>query len=298
MQKFIMLKFSLIILFFTFQLPAQKTECNYIRDYYPIVYQGQIEYLKGNFDKAYDFFDKARYTCELLNNQDILESVIFAELSAKKGLFEQAFDYLRNAVKDGFYYGYLEGNDNLNLLKSRLEWNLLKKEADSLSNLFNNTDRNNLRSEIISMIKEDQKVRIDKVPSEMKKIDSKHEMRIKEIFNSYGYPNSKLIGSSTPSQNVDISTMMMHFSDVEYFEPILLEFIKNGECSPFVLANMVDSNDRKRNLFTYGIYDNLDSTLIKDFKNLNARRTSIGLRTLEQHKETRNLIIQKYRSKN
>ncbi len=293
------LKYCLLIttLFFA-KVNAQQSKCNYIEDYYPVVYKAQIEYLKGNFEKSYHLFDSVRSKCELLNNQDIIERIVFAELSGRKGLYDQAFHYLQLAIKDGFNFVYIEGNENLDFLKSHPKWNELKKEADSLTTIFEKTTEYKLRDEIIAMIKEDQEVRVNKIPSEMKTIDSMHQSKIKRIFTLYGFPNEKLIRGSTLNESIDITTMMMHFNDVEYFKPILLEFIKKGECSPSVLANMVDSNDRKENLFTYGIYENLDTSKIKDFKNLNMRRTSIGLRTIEQHKKTRDLIIKKYKSKN
>ena len=144
------------------------------------------------------------------------------------------------------------------------------------------------------MNKADQEVRNPPDYEKMKVTDSLNEVRMKDIFTTYGYPNEKLIGVATSSERTDIVFLLMHFKDTAYFRPLLYEFIKKGECPPNVLGSMIDSRERGAGMFTYGMYNNADSIEIRDFKNLDKRRTAIGLRPWKQHKETMELIMEKY----
>lgn len=65
----------LIFLFTAFIGFAQNKdcECNYITDYYPIVYKGQLNYLKENYDSAYIYLKQAEKNCPLLNHPIIYE---------------------------------------------------------------------------------------------------------------------------------------------------------------------------------------------------------------------------------
>lgn len=272
---------------------CEESECNYITDYYPLVYDAQLEYLKENYDQAYILLKKAKSKCELLNQPETRETVMYAALCARKGLYDEAFYHLEQVLKDGFKLEYMEYNNDLTLLHEHPGWALLKEKAAGYEQEFKNTVNTALRAEIVAMNKADQKVRNPPDYEKMKVTDSLNEKRMKEIFKTYGYPNEKRIGVVTASESTDIVFMLMHFKDTAYFKPLLYECIKKGECPPNVLGSMIDSRERGGK-FTYGIYGNADSTEIKDFGNLDKRRTAIGLRPWKQHKETMKLIMAKY----
>ncbi len=273
---------------------CERPECNYITDYYQLVYDAQLEYLKGNYDSAYILLKKAASDCELLNQPETRETIIYAELCARKGLDDEAFYYLEEVLKNGFQFKFLEYNEALTRLHKHPKWQELKEKATQYKQEYENTINTKLKTEIIAMNKADQEIRSSSDYEKMKIVDSTHENRMKTIFKTYGYPDEKLIGASTPSQRTDITIMLMHFKDTTYFKPILYEFIKKGECPPNVLGAMIDSQDRGSGIYTYGIYPSVDSTEIKDFENLDKRRTAIGLRPWKKHKETMKLIVEKY----
>ena len=269
-------------------------KCNYITDYYPNVYKAQIKYLKKDLDSALFYLRKIKNNCCLLNTPDILEKVMYAEISVEKGCYDEAIESLKKIVLNGFPFKYLEHNISLEKLKELPEWKKLKELSIEVNNEQNNFLNWALRKEIVSMLKLDQQVRRTPIDySELRKVDSLNQVRIKEIFENYGYPNEKLIGFSKENENVDISFMIMHFDDLAYFKPKLLNFIKRGDCSPYVLAYLVDSNDRRNKMYTYGIYSNIDSTQIINYNNLDVRRKSIGLRSLDDHNKTMSLIRSK-----
>lgn len=273
---------------------CEDSECNYITDYYQLVYDAHLEYLKENYDTAYKLLKKAKSKCELLNQPEIRETVLYAELCARKGLYHEAFSYIEKALKSGFKFEYLTYNKGLTVLHKRPEWKELKAKVPESEKEFRNSINMELRAEIIAMNKADQEVRNPPNYNKMKITDSLNEKRMKDIFKTFGYPNEKLTGTSTSSQRTDITFMLMHFKDTAYFRPFLYDCIKKGTCLPNILGAMIDSQDRSTGLYTYGVYGNTDSTEIKDFKNLDNRRTAIGLRPWKKHKETMELVMKKY----
>lgn len=301
-----MKRLSLLLLFIVFsnpiclqsQLLGKNKKCNYINDYYPLVYRAQIKYLENDLDSALYYLNRAKNSCDLLNTKDIVERVIYAEIQVKKENYGLAFESLEELLLTGFPFEYLEYNESLEELKKKKEWKRLKELSVEINDRNNDFFNWELRNEILDMLKSDQEVRND-YPldyDEVKAVDDSNQKRMKEIFENYGYPNEKLIGYSNKNENVDISFMLMHFDDLDYFKPKLLEYIEQGECNPYTLASMVDSNDRENKIYTYGIYSLVDSTEIKDFPNLDRRRKSIGLRTLKDHNKTMSLLMNKYKN--
>ena len=273
-------------------------ECNYINDYYPLIYKAQLKYLQEDLDSAFQYISKAKEKCELLNTPDILERVMYAEILIDRKNYNDALESLEELIRVGFPFEFLEYNEALKILKQNRKWEDLRKLSLQINARENNFFNWKLRDEILEMVKVDQLIRRSNMDyEERQKIDSVHQKRIKEIFETYGYPNEKLIGFRKPNERVDITIMLMHFNDLKYFKPKLLGFIKKGDCNPYTMASIVDSNDRQNKLYTYGIYSSVDSTQIIDFPNLNSRRKALGLRTLENHVKTMALIEKKYKSK-
>lgn len=272
---------------------CEESQCNYITDYYQVVYDAQLAYLKGDHEEAYRLLKKAKSKCELLNQPEIRETILCAELSGRKGYYKEAFHYLEKALKNGFKFDYLVHNEALAFLREHPKWSELKTKAVLYQQEFEKSINPQLRAEIVTMTQADQEVRNPPDYKKMKIVDSVHENRVKEIFKTYGYPDERLVGLSVPSQNTDITLMLIHFKDTAWFKPVLYECIKKGICSPNALGAMIDSQDRSATLFTYGIYNNLNSMQIKDFKNLDARRTAIGLRPWKKQREVMELLMAK-----
>lgn len=271
-------------------------DCDFIADYYQTVYQAEIHYLKNENQKALFLLKQAEKKCGLLNQIGMYEPIMMAELLVRTKKEKKAFPYLHRILEDGLPYEMLENNPEFNILHNYKEWNKLKIEAPEILAKFNKSINQDLRNEIIKMIIEDQKVRTGNIDfAKMRIVDSINESRIKEIFTEYGYPNFKLIGHSFYSEpTTDISAMLMHFHDTVFFKPRLLEFIKKGEAPPSTYSAMIDSRQRSIGIFTYGAYQNIDSTKIKDFENIDVRRKSIGLRSYKLEKEYWRLIRKKY----
>ncbi|WP_395064255.1 DUF6624 domain-containing protein [Flavobacterium sp.] len=283
MKKSILL---ILILFNTSLLSAQ--ECNYIDNYYPLIFKAQIFYLEGKNELAYTSIKEAEKFCPLLNQSSIYEIDILAQVAIALDKKEEALNCIELLVKNyGYKFSYFEEDPIYTTLKENTKWKILKATSDSIYQDYLKTINFDLKNELSIMTSEDQRVRQQPINfDEMLKVDTKNENRLKEIIAQYGYPNEKLIGAFNFEINkADISTMIFHLKDVAYWKPIFLNLIKKGEAPFNIYANLVDSNQRTIGMFIYKIYDNISSDKIIDVDNLDNRRVSVGLRTVEmQHR--------------
>lgn len=289
MTKYI---FIYLIIFFGFK----SDNCNYISDYYQTVYKAEIHYLKNENQEALKLLKQVESNCGLLNQIGTYEPLIMAVLLVRTKQENKAFPYFYRLLRDGLTFEMLNSNPEFDILKTKKQWLKLKKEAPKLENEFKKLINQELRTEIIQMNLADQKVRKGDIDfQKLTTVDSINEKRMKEIFTKYGYPNYKLVGHSINSnEDTDIGAMLMHFKDTIFFKPQLLKFISKGEAPPSQLARMIDSQQRSIGIFTYGVYQNVDSTKINNFEKIDQTRTEIGLRPYKMEKEYWKLIREKY----
>lgn len=169
-----------------------------------------------------------------------------------------------------------------------------------------------LRAELLKMEKEDQEIRKRLVStdyhdaaaiSEGRKIDSRNTERMREIVREFGWPTKSLVGSDG-SQAAWL--IIQHSPDLE-FQKKCLELMKSaaeGEVAPVDIAYLTDRilmyEGRKQIYGTQLRIENGHHILypIEDEKNVNARRKSIGLTSIEaylerfrSHAEGRILVI-------
>ena len=94
-----------IMVLFSHLLFSQKNkkEYDYIKDYYQLVYEAQYNYEIGNDTLAYSLLKKAEINCPLLNQENIREVNILAQLSMKLNKEKETFKYIELLLKK---YGY------------------------------------------------------------------------------------------------------------------------------------------------------------------------------------------------
>lgn len=292
----------LYVLIFNFSSAQTKDcACNYITDYYQLVYKGQLNFLKENYDSAYVYLKQAEKNCPLLYNPQTNEIGMLAEISARKSLYDETMKYMEMKLRNGENLDYYETDSIFAEFRKQKQWTEIKLKSERLYQDWYANLNLDLRKELIQMNKEDQRVRTkDPIDfEEMKRVDSINLIRLKDIFKEYGYPSQKLIGNWMLDKEIaDVSTMIMHIHGEEnlaYFKPIFLKWVQCGKTeNPTIYANLIDSNDRLKEIFTYGIYDNVGSEKIEDFENIDSRRTSVGLSPWGMGKEIHRLISVKY----
>lgn len=269
---------AVIILFIT--SCNEKPPCDYIENYYQEVYRAELAYWEQDYQKAYDIFKKVEARCGLLNQTLTREPEMMAKLSIKVGEPQKAFPYMERMLKEGMSFDTFLNNEIYSVLKEYEEWGYLERNASQFADEFENSINQELRAELIMMNDLDQKVRQHPIDyDEMERVDSIHQARIKEIFKTYGYPSKSLIGKDNfnRGERVNLGTLFFHFDDTTYFKPVLLKMIREGKAPSDILGNMLDSQQRSRGYYDYGIYDNLDSTYIWNYNKLDELRMSVGL---------------------
>lgn len=259
---------------------SQNKKCNYIVEYYPLIYKAQIEYYQKKYDSAYFKLKNAEKKCGLRYDGTTNEIEIIAELEYRKKNYKKSANYLKKLVENGYPFKYIEEDSTYTEFKTRKEWKSLKQNNDEI---YSNWEKNinwNLRNELIKINEEDQRIRRNPVSQdEFNRVDSINENRLKEILKQYGYPTNNLIGNwYIDKKMASIETLIMHLDDLEYFKPLFFEYVKNGVSPANIYASIIDSHDRKRGIFTYRIYSNLKDEQIEDLPNLDKRRISVGLR--------------------
>lgn len=278
---------------------ADDCKCDYIKDYYQLVYQAEISYMQNDFDKAYELLKQAEQNCELLNQQGIYEINILAELSLKKGLEKEALFYVEKALHQGFTIDYFENYFDFEEITEIKGWKELKEKSQKIYDEWYSKLNLYLRSELAQMISEDQRVRQgkDHYDDEMREVDDYNEKRFKEILAEFGYPNEQIIGNyNIDKKDADVSIFTYHIKDIGYFKPLFLEYVRCGKAPADLYANLIDSHDRRRGMFTYGIYQNVTPDEIEDFENLDKKRINAGLRPYEMeltYRKLQNEYIQK-----
>lgn len=293
MKNFYFILFSFVLI-----ACQEKSNHNYIDNYYQLVYKADIAYLQEDFKTTYDLLKQAEANCPLLNQPIYYEVDRLAELSVKFNKNDDALNYIERLVKEeGYEFSNFENDDFYRKpLESYDKWKDLKQNHIKYQEAYLSNLNLELREEIKKMKVLDQMYR-KRGEYDWKKcdsIDNINEARMKQIIKQYGFPTEKIIGAyRLDNSSVSVSAMFMHFSDTAYFKKVLIPLVKQGKCPPEIYPNMIDSRQRETREFIYGIYSNSDESDIIDFKNLNKRRVAVGLPTKEIQTKRYNIFSEK-----
>jgi hypothetical protein len=298
----------LLILLVSFVGFSQKKKINeeydYINNYYQFVYEAQYEYLKDNYQNAYDLLKKAESNCPLLNQTGIYEPNILIECSIKLGKKDEAFKYIELSLqKFGKKLNAFENDSLYNELKVLKKWKKLQRRESKYYINYKEKVNIPLRKKLFLMLNEDQKFRVNGFDREAsEKVDSINNLKLKKIVSDCDcYPNYGIneIGDYNLDEfDPEISTLVFHINLInsEYWKPIFLDLIRRGRAPADIYANLIDSLKRSTGMFDYGIYSNVTNERINDVENLDKRRISVGLAPWQLHKDIHALIMKTYES--
>ncbi|HLW33614.1 MAG TPA: tetratricopeptide repeat protein [Aequorivita sp.] len=96
MRTFTILLFSILISCSN----KEKTECNYITDYYPNTANAEVEYYLGNYEKAFDYYQKAFENCDAITLGTHHDTDKFAKICAELGKNDLAIDYIEKTISN------------------------------------------------------------------------------------------------------------------------------------------------------------------------------------------------------
>lgn len=285
------------------------TSYNYIESgYYQLIYEADIAYLEGNDDLAFEKLQEAERRCPLLNQLDYQEMDLYATLLMKRKEFDKALHFIdRLATEYGIYpKTYIDlfyAEDSLldELLVEFPDFNdsifpsILNKKND-----FYTPERMALIERLTEMVEKDQNVRIgwedaQKDPIEkaalrerMIEVDSLNLIALFDIMDNYGFPNNKMFGD----KYLMLDVLFVHNFYNEILKEKVLQYIRDGECPPYIYGFMIDRNSLEtRTKFVYGIYDNASDGEIIDIEYIDERRKAIGMPTREMEKMRKKLLL-------
>ncbi|MET1260547.1 hypothetical protein ABV409_14470 [Flagellimonas sp. DF-77] len=300
------MKYTLVFVLALFVIGCSEKvppQCDYVRGYYPLIYQADYQFETKNFEEAFLLYEKAFAHCKPLNTPLYNEISKFSKASAilKKDAVTARF--LEERIQHGTELAALE-RDTVYAAFFETELGAgIKAKYPELREAYEASLDLGLRKEIQKMRDLDQKFRLVPEPdeSQIDSIDTVNEIRIKEIFETIGYPNDQVIGGFKVDRiptNIDI--MLLHTFDSpnrEYFLKKVEGFIQNGTCPPMMLGTMIDLYHLKYNRpQVYGTYTKPNGELSNaiDLDSVDKNRLSIGLPTLKQKRQKDSLDAIKY----
>lgn len=276
----------------------QITAQNYL-EYYKTINKAEI----ANLDKNYEISASLYKTAFGLVRRPFKEDYLFAAIVLGKLENEQkSYEYLVKGIKNGLTLKRIK--KQYSSFKKSEKWKVLKQEYDKLRQEHLNNLNQSLRSEIVEMIKKDQKARAPIFGSwkQMNRTDKYNYNRLIEIIEKNGkkWPGFSTIGEITPEgkYNVteNITLMPLHFKkeEIENLKPYMLQAVLDGEMYPYQYARIIDYTIGRKipttkedmengvgnleSCYFYGAYLNVK---ICDCKTAEIERKKIGFEPIE-----------------
>ena len=292
-----MTKFYLILpivwLFVSGETNAQE---NYL-NYHSKVIECEQLIVEGNYPSAIDKFDSLFNQFDFLFLRDIK---VATELSAYEKDYESGLKFVGLGMKAGWTLESINKNDNLKSLREQPEWAKTMPTYDSLHKIYLSRLNFQIKEQVREMFKKDQKKALGafiRIGQKAKRRYSERKFaphsenqleKLEQILNEYGYPGERLIGNNWWG-----SVILSHHNSIsvnynsndtiyDHLRPKLLNALKQGEISPYELAQIEDwriaaLNDHEltSNGFIGKIPDN------PELDKVNENRSEIGLRSIE-----------------
>jgi len=251
MTKFLLTLIFIGCLLFSVKSKAQE---NYL-NYHSKVLECEQLIAEGKYTSAIDTFDALFKQFDFSFLRDIK---VATELSAYQNDYQSGLQFTRLGIKAGWTLKSIKKNDNLQSLKESSEWSKLLSEYDSLHQTYLSRLNTQLKEQVHEMFKKDQKKALGALfrigqkakrrYSEKKFVPHSEQQleQLEQILKNYGYPGERLIGN-----NLWGSVILSHHNSISvnynskdtiyaYLRPKLLNALKQGEISPYELAQIED----------------------------------------------------------
>lgn len=274
---------------------------NYIEDYYPLVYKGDLAFFKEEYDQSFRLLREAVEMLEPPNFEPYRELEKLANLAARLGEHQIALDYLGQLIDRGYPLETFLRDTTYASLWQLPEGDALKDNYSQLRASYEAKIKHALREQVRKMNEEDQRYRSrpdrHQFREEQLRLDSMNIAQLREIFEKWGYPGPQLIGHIPPDSTEQlgvINILMRTDGDVrqEYFIPKMKTFVANGTCPPHDLGLLIDQYYLTQDGFQ--LYATMFGPKglfpIKDRQKLDERRLSIGLPTLKMEMQRDSVI--------
>ncbi|MFL9835541.1 hypothetical protein [Chryseobacterium terrae] len=255
---------------------------NYI-PYYSEIYRADSLYITKNYDKSYKILDSLLNKYNPINGWtvNVPREYLISKSKVSKVNRKDVENYLDEKAYD--VDAIFQDRSIAKLLE---EFEINKEEVERIVAKNVSKININLRNELGDMTRKDQEVRLTNDNDSIKKVDSLHSQRLKEIIETVGFPNEKIVGGyrlQGKSSEIFLSLIFNHIAyngDYDYFKKHLPKLIRNGTCDPFNYAMMEDRRNEINNKpIEYFVIIAVPESA--DRKKINANRKAIGLPSLE-----------------
>lgn len=274
---------------------------NYIEDYFPLVYRGDLDFFKEHYAESYRTLKEAADMLEPTNFEPFRELEKLANLAAKLGEPEASIQYIQQLIERGYPLEAFQRDTTYATLWELPSWQELAATYPEARKAYLKTVNHELREEIRQMNESDQRYRSradrHEYRDEQLRLDSINIKKLQDIFEQWGYPGPQLIGYIPPDsiEQLGVLNILMRTpGDIrqEYFIPKLKTFVENGSCPPNDLGLLIDQYYLTRE--GYQLYATMVGPNglfpIKDGRKLDERRLAIGLPTLKMEMQRDSVI--------
>jgi len=284
----------------TKHVTQKEKSLNYI-PYYLQVYKADSLFLTKNHKQSYDILDKLFKRYKPLNQDLYYEYETYVKSAT---ILDKKINYKNSIEKLVGEFGKNKlsfvGDYKDSILAEAFQKSKLKDtQFDSLKEKYAKSKNILLRDSIIKMAEIDQMYRYgESYVKNAKKIDSIeniNEHKLIYIFNNYGYPGYNIIGNPMmrgKREKIDIGAIIIHMADREnsqWIKEKLLEFIKQGRCSTYNYAALIDREKlNKKEKQVYNVFSK--NEMSEDIKQVNKERKKVGMPTIEYENWRNNLL--------
>ncbi|MDH6355971.1 hypothetical protein M2132_002322 [Dysgonomonas sp. PH5-45] len=300
-----------ICLFIGIALQAQEAVDYITSGYYQFIYEADIAHLEGNDSLAYQKLQQAEQVAPLKEQDTYYEMSLYIDLSLEKGHYEKAVHYMNILVseygrdpstfwdEDASYFASLQKHINTDSLLTTLNQKL---------EVYYSLERKKIVDEIVQMINNDQRVRIEgrslnnkdatdaergKAYQEWLDVDAYNAKRMLEIVDEYGFPGLSLYGYKNIVECYGgLTALFLHISDKQDIKDVILTQIRQGKCPPELYGLIVDRHIEKNacvddSALIYAAFRNRAEALVDSeiIDRINTNRKAIGMPTIETAKQ-------------
>ncbi len=291
-------RFFFITTIFIFFISSSFSQ-NFIQ-YNQLVNKAELSVIDSNYIKALDYYQNAFELVPFPYTTDYYNALLCAVFTDN---FDIAFEYLYKLVDKGIEFQSFTENKYLEPLYDDKRWLDFEKYYNTNRERIINSFNQELKAEFDGMLERDQKSNKAryKDPNIEYKFDSTiyaNSIRIKEIVNTYGFPNEEMIGVNNFRGNTFESVLLFHYFQVSVRKnmpdtvtilPILITAIQEGKLNYKNFIAYLEDNSVNRYgsniaylIDTNIVFLNIDSASIAV---INHNRKEIGLESLEESKK-------------
>ncbi|CAL65880.1 hypothetical protein [Christiangramia forsetii] len=263
--------------FILFIIISCSTQKKGFEEYDDLLYTGLIEYKDQEYKSALNHLEQA---IEILPKENEQSYFYAAAAAFHLNQDEKAKNLLKSALENTYInQDYFNNFEEFIPFKNKAIFNELDENfSKNTKTFYSNLEHPEIFKELDSLLDADQKVRTDgSTTEEMAKIDSTNIVRLIEITKKYGWQDKGQLLLWHQRGNYKEQNWVWN-----YFKPFINKEIERGKIrKSFWVQYEEFENVINEKYQLYGMYpQNYDMFPLKDPKNVDKRRDSLGLQPL------------------